>query len=620
MERDLRYWLQQALLFGEYEAIKQVLLQADRGQLHDVDPEITRQVRLVQLLSGNEEQTVIEMIERSSTDHYSAIDIISLARALHAAGRSDEAVVILNSLINEAQGYEPVERLAFIYRRSRLYTDLGRYTDALHDLTIAASHAEVLDLPQQSAEIMVDLSNIASASGDPIKAITYAEQSLLYLDRSSVYHSKVVRQRVHLAMMYVSAGRLDDALTEYTLLSTDGLVLSDSRFGLPTFLNLAITYKRLGQSESSLETYQRVLDLSRRWDNAEFEVRALIGITDHYVIVGDIEQAKHYIKLAMESVAKNKVDDLEDIVNIHYANVDHASGDLDAAITRLQIYYDRYNADRNVRDTVLYGLDLAEWLAEARRHDEAYSVLKNCSELQRSVYDQEIERTTQVSALRSKLDVERESVRQRDEARTAILNSVLPAHIAHRLMAGERKIGERVASASILFADIVGFTHMAASMEPEQLVDLLEDLFAKMDDISLSYGCERIKTIGDSYMAACGLAGDHADHTERLCRAALAIVDEASHLPLTPSQFRIGIHSGPVVAGVMSGSKLSYDIWGDTVNVASRMEKHSAPGRVLCSSDAAENIVHTPGFVLNEREPLDIRGKGLMTTFWLSTR
>jgi class 3 adenylate cyclase len=310
-------------------------------------------------------------------------------------------------------------------------------------------------------------------------------------------------------------------------------------------------------------------------------------------------------------VAKKNVHTLEDIVNIHYANVDHASGDLDSAIARLQIYYDRYNADRNVRDTVLYGLDLAEWLAEARRHDEAYRVLKNCSELQRSVYDQEIERTTQVSALRSKLDVERESVRQRDEARTAI---------AHRLMAGERKIGERVASASILFADIVGFTQMSASMEPELLVDLLEELFAKMDDISLAYGCERIKTIGDSYMAACGLAGDHADHTERLCRAALAIVDEASHLPLTPSQFRIGIHSGPVVAGVMSGSKLSYDIWGDTVNVASRMEKHSAPGRILCSSDAAANIMHTPDFVLKEREPLDIRGKGLMTTFWLSHR
>lgn len=607
-------------MFAEPGALSQVLVHADVNRLSEIDPEIARQVQIVRLFSANENQTVVEILERSPWDHYTTIDAISLVRALNATGRSQDALDFLDAMIDGAQSVEPIERLALVYRRARIYTQQGRVTEALHDLTIAASQAESLNLPQQSAAIVALLSDISSASGDLVKAITYAEQSLLYLEDSKVHQVMVIRQRVNLASLYVSAGRLDNALNEYLQLSKDEQVLTEPHYGLATFLNLAITYKRLGQAESSLQTYHRVLELAQTWQHAEYQVRALIGITDHYVIAGDIDKAKLYITLAMETVASKNVDILEDIVNIHYANVDHASGDLDAAIARLQIYYDRYNADRNVRDTVLYGLDLAEWLAEAHRHDEAYRVLKNCSELQRSVYDQEIERTTQVSALRSKLDIERESVRQRDEARTAILNSVLPAHIAHRLMAGERKIGERVSSASILFADIVGFTHMAASMEPEQLVDLLEDLFAKMDDISLSYGCERIKTIGDSYMAACGLAGDYANHTERLCRTALAIMDEASHLPLTPSQFRIGIHTGPVVAGVMSGSKLSYDIWGDTVNVASRMEKHSAPGRILCSSDAAANIIHTPGFVLKEREPLDIRGKGLMTTFWLSTQ
>jgi class 3 adenylate cyclase len=360
-----------------------------------------------------------------------------------------------------------------------------------------------------------------------------------------------------------------------------------------------------------------VLSVAEQAKQPEFIVRALIGITDHYVIIGELESAKEHISEAIAKVSEFNLRSLDDVVNIHLANVDHALGKHEEAIERLRSCYDRFCAENNVRDTVLYGGDLAEWLAEAGRYQEAFEVLTQCSALQKNVYDQEIERTTQLSSLRSKLDVERESIRQRDEARNAVLHSVLPAHIAQRLLLGERKIGERIDSVTILFADVVGFTHLSTTLQPEGLVDLLEDLFTRMDQIAAIYGCERIKTIGDSYMAACGIAELTPDHTERICRMALTFLEKSSALPFSPGQLRIGIHTGPVVAGVMSGSRLSYDVWGDTVNVASRMEANSAPGRILCSADVALVVSDIADFRLQKREPLDIRGKGLMTTYWL---
>lgn len=607
VQADHIHILDLALLYADEDAVKKVL----------EDPEIGSRVHLVRDLHEKRHSKIVALIEDLPVEDRTIHDTIALSRALYALSEIDAALECLDSMLSIGQEHEQQSELALRFRRARLYIHENRFSDAIADLTIASTISDALQYASVSSLIMQDLALIAMSLGDPVKAITYAEQALLYVDRSGVLTRNVVIQRINLAQYYVHVGRLEEALAEYTDLISNEIILETPKYALVAFLNLAITHKRLGNNATSLETYHRVLEIATAVGAAEYVVRALIGITDHYVIVGNVQQAKRYIDLAMEEVKDPEASFLDAIVNVHYANVDHSLGHHEEAISRLQAHYDAFNADQNVLDTILYGDDLANWLAEAGRYDEAFAVLKNCSSLQKSVYDQEIERTAQLSTLRSKLDIERESIRQRDEARTAVLNSVLPAHIAQRLLAGERKIGERVESVTILFADVVGFTQMSASMEPEQLVDLLEDLFTKMDHIALEYGCERIKTIGDSYMAACGLADATSDHVERICRTALAFLDQMRALPLLPHQLRIGIHTGPVVAGVMSGSKLSYDIWGDTVNVASRMENHSAPGRILCSTDVANALRLDPSMHLEKREPLDIRGKGLMTTYWL---
>ncbi|MCX6139532.1 MAG: adenylate/guanylate cyclase domain-containing protein [Candidatus Kapabacteria bacterium] len=151
------------------------------------------------------------------------------------------------------------------------------------------------------------------------------------------------------------------------------------------------------------------------------------------------------------------------------------------------------------------------------------------------------------------------------------------------------------------------------------MLDLLSKLFSGLDEAALRYGCERIKTIGDSYMAICGASEAVEDHTERIVRMAITVVNGEVPLPFDSSKLRIGINTGPVIAGVMDGQRIAYDVWGDTVNVAARMEEHSRPGSINCTEAVAQKLGGLQGISLIKREPLAIHGKGLMTTYWIES-
>ena len=205
------------------------------------------------------------------------------------------------------------------------------------------------------------------------------------------------------------------------------------------------------------------------------------------------------------------------------------------------------------------------------------------------------------------------------ESETLLLN-ILPAPIAHRLKSGERAIAERFESVTVLFADIVGFTKLSATNTPEELVQGLNSLFEQFDTLAQKYGLEKIKTIGDAYMVAGGLPEISQDHCEKVARFALETQIVMKNVTLRTSTgekvtLRIGIHTGEAVAGVIGTSKFSYDLWGDTVNTASRMESHGEPGRIHCSEEVYEALKDK--FVFEERGEIEVKGKGLMRTWFL---
>ncbi|WP_170984640.1 adenylate/guanylate cyclase domain-containing protein [Rhodoligotrophos defluvii] len=203
----------------------------------------------------------------------------------------------------------------------------------------------------------------------------------------------------------------------------------------------------------------------------------------------------------------------------------------------------------------------------------------------------------------------------------ALLRNILPDPIVLRLNEGETIIADRFEQATILFADIVDFTPAAAKMAPAHLVGELAEIFSAFDDLALRLGVEKIKTIGDAYMAATGLPSPRADHVEVMAEFALGALDVLGSINRdggTDYRIRIGIHTGPVVAGIIGRHKFIYDVWGDTVNIASRLESHGAPNRIQVSEPVRNALAHRYEF--EPQGALTLKGRGQACAFLLVPR
>jgi adenylate cyclase len=207
---------------------------------------------------------------------------------------------------------------------------------------------------------------------------------------------------------------------------------------------------------------------------------------------------------------------------------------------------------------------------------------------------------------------------ERAKSQRLLLN-VLPQRIIDRLEAGEGLIADGHEDVTVLFSDVVGFTTIASGLTPVALVEELNTLFSAFDAICDETGVDKIKTVGDAYLAVGGLDGDSAAGEAAIAECALRMCDFAAGRAAAGGwQIRIGIHAGPIIAGVVGTSKFAYDVWGDTVNTASRLETNSEPGRIHVSADLARRL--ESGFVVERRGMVDLKGKGAAETYWLVGR
>ncbi len=199
-----------------------------------------------------------------------------------------------------------------------------------------------------------------------------------------------------------------------------------------------------------------------------------------------------------------------------------------------------------------------------------------------------------------------------------LLFSILPQKIAKRLTQNRSTIAQEYPMASILFADIVNFTPLSEKLTPTELISLLNELFSEFDRLVERHGIEKIKTIGDCYMAAAGVPVPREDHAEAIAALALDLVRYMNHFAKRyhyPINLRIGIHSGGVVAGVIGQQKLMYDLWGDTVNTASRMESHGEVGKIQISRATYDLVSHA--FICESKGEIEVKGKGRLETWHL---
>ena len=236
---------------------------------------------------------------------------------------------------------------------------------------------------------------------------------------------------------------------------------------------------------------------------------------------------------------------------------------------------------------------------------KSFSLLGQELSEQYSVLDQKVKERT--------LDLEKKSNEIADalQKNEDLILNILPKSIADRMTGAQSSIAEHFSDASILFADLVGFTKIARAASPEQLVDLLGGIFSDFDALTDQLNLEKIKTIGDSYMIAGGVPEPSERHCDRMATMAILMqkhINQIPHFNGTEIQLRVGIHSGPVIAGVIGTRKFAYDLWGDTVNIASRMESHGLPGMIQVSEVVYEKL--RDNFRFEERGTI-------MTTYWL---
>jgi class 3 adenylate cyclase len=248
---------------------------------------------------------------------------------------------------------------------------------------------------------------------------------------------------------------------------------------------------------------------------------------------------------------------------------------------------------------------------------------QRCRELEQRC--QELE--AQLSAQRELLELNRsleariaESTRELREAHYKsewLLLNMLPQPIAERLKRGEYTIAERFEEVTVLFADLVGFTRWASSLPPEQAVSVLGHIFTAFDELTERYKLEKIKTIGDAYMVVAGVPTPREDHREVMATLALEMVETVERLKRKLGMelaVRVGMHSGPVVAGIIGIRKFAYDLWGDTVNTASRLESHGLPGRIQVNESTW--LALRERFDFEPRGEVEIKSLGPMKT-WL---
>lgn len=545
---------------------------------------------------------------------------------------------------------------------------VGNYDDAFKNFKSSLEIYEKLGDKQGISKQLGYLGIVNMSISNFTGALEYYQKALK-LEKEEGNTIRVAKQLGNMGMVYTNLQDFPKAL-EY---SYRALKISEElgdKVSISRQLNnIALNYTNLKNYEKALDFYQRALKIDEELNNTK-------GIAIKLGNIGVLyRESRNYIK-AFEYIRKaltmNEEIGSKSGIVINLANMGelHFRLTQDSIIKNLEKSDSKLNLDKkfNLAMTINYvneAKDIALAIGAKRQLIEVYHLLDKANEstgnfkeayqyqtkwvqLKDSIFS--VEKTTEIANLEAKkeneinekeiklkdLELSRKDneqlamfvglgafaivliviILQRRKSEKLLLN-ILPEKIAKRLKKNEKNIADRFEEVSIIFVDIVGFTLYSRGTEPEKVVTALNDIFTRFDMLSMKHGLEKIKTIGDCYMAVAGLPEPNANHAHSTALFALEAKD-LMHNYTTPDghrlQFRIGIDSGPVVAGVIGDSKFSYDLWGDAVNMASRMESTGLPNEIQITENFMKKI-QGKGIKFQERGKVEIKGKGLITTY-----
>lgn len=557
------------------------------------------------------------------------LNAISWEHFLHA--RCPEAIAAATEALALARAAtDKQEEATALNNLGNVYYVLADYSKALEHYRRALEFYEEIGNKADAAMATCNMGNIYQDLSDYAKALEYYSCALK-LNEELDNKVGMAMDIGNIGTLYYSLLDYPKALKYYSRALVFDEELGDKRGVARHTGNIGAVYSKISDYQKALEYYGRALALYE-------ELGLYSGVADntgnigniHYSLLNYPEALKYYSRAwDLHKELGNKAGVAANIVNIGnlYATEDFEGYDADKAEEYL-LKAKEINEELGLKaQNITVFKTLAQLCEQQKRWQEAYTHCRKHYELKEEVQSEEVRKQAE------RFDYERKTAerekhlaveRARAQAIDDILANIPPPNITERLLKGEKKIADTHENVSVLFVDIVNFTQLSEKLSAEELIDLLDIIFTRFDVICKNHGLEKIKTIGDAYMAVCGAPAAVGNHVERAAKAALEMLEEFSierefSAPVDLG-YRIGLHSGRVVAGIIGENKYSYDLWGDTVNTASRMEHHGEAGRIHVSEafkNAVEKLESGVPLHFEERGEIDIKGKGIMRTFFL---
>ncbi len=570
-------------------------------------------------------------------DKYMTLSLLAEKEGDHV-----QALAQLDSAMTHARASNDQDQIGrVLVRRSEVLTKVGDYNGAL------SSQLEALALRErlQDMEGLAEVNNHIGSLYQYQKNYDKAEE---YYGRSLAIYSELGLEREmgkafnNFGALYEDTRQPERAIRLHRRSLAIWEHLADSGWMAVSFMHLGICYDQLTMRDSARYYLFKSAAILKGRDNPYLLSMLYNGLGTNYLISGNTTEALEWCKRSLAIADRMKVALLQQKGCDCLAQVYERMGDKGRALT----YYKKFIV---LRDS-LFGLANAQGITRIEMsHTFAKQQLADSLERGREklrtelVYQKELARGREqrnvvmfgslgvlalAAGLWSRLRYVRRSraviERERERSEELLLN-ILPQHIAQELKDTGQAKAREIANVSILFTDFVGFTELSQNMGPQELVAEIHHCFKAFDAIITKFGIEKVKTIGDSYMAAGGLSGNSPTSA---CNTVLAALEmqrfmrsyqkERGARDLPAFTMRAGIHTGPVVAGIVGDKKFAYDIWGDTVNTASRMESSSEHGQVNISLSTYELVKNDAAFLFERRGKVEAKGKGALEMFFVA--
>jgi class 3 adenylate cyclase/Tfp pilus assembly protein PilF len=515
------------------------------------------------------------------------------------------------------------------------YFSAQRFPEALEYYRRAQAISEEFGYVRGMGHSASNLGQIFSLTGDYPTAMEHFRKAL---DLHTQVNDRICVAIDHSALgdLLQSTGDLDQALQEYRRSLAISEEIGDRHAIAVTLASIATNSRVRSDHAAAITAYRKARELMVEVGDGTSVSSMSLSLVESLIESGEHAQAREELQaldLATLHLSTSRIQ-----WHHCHALLHEHDGDLDAALATEERALEEaqrsgmrpFEAEthKSLRDLALKRNDLQGYV----KHNDAWTSITESIK--------GAEAMTKIAMQEKQREID---AREQEHARhLAVLHSTLPKHIADRVARGET-VNDSYDDAAVLFLDIVDFTTHSGHLDAGVVVEQLQHIFAAFDSLCATYGVTKIKSIGDSYMAVAFPPEDHVVNTARL---ACAMLEHDSTWPDTGERvrFRIGLHLGPVVAGVLGTERLQYDVWGDTVNVASRMESTGEPGRIHVSEvfasalgsrlrgndgedrrgdeDGPDSLTPSPHLPiplsLISRGTLDIKGKGPMTTYWLT--